>query len=40
MTLSRFLASYPEVEIANYSTPEQIAEAVYEAATDKKDQLR
>jgi len=27
-------------QMATYSTPEQIAEAVYEAATDGKDQLR
>ena len=27
-------------QMANYSTPEQIAEVVYEAATDGKDQLR
>jgi NAD(P)-dependent dehydrogenase (short-subunit alcohol dehydrogenase family) len=27
-------------QIANYSTPEQIANVVYEAATDGKDQLR
>ena len=26
--------------MATYSTPEQIAEVVYEAATDGKDQLR
>jgi hypothetical protein len=26
--------------MANYSTPEQIAEVVYEAVTDGKDQLR
>jgi NAD(P)-dependent dehydrogenase (short-subunit alcohol dehydrogenase family) len=27
-------------QMATYSTPEQIAEVVYEAATDGKDQLR
>ena len=27
-------------QIATYSSPEQIAEVVYEAATDGKDQLR
>ena len=27
-------------QMATYSTPEQIAELVYEAATDGKDQLR
>ena len=27
-------------QMAAYSTPEQIAEVVYEAATDGKDQLR
>jgi short-subunit dehydrogenase len=27
-------------QLATYSTPEQIAEVVYEAATDGKDQLR
>ena len=27
-------------QMATYSTPEQIAEVVYEAATDVKDQLR
>jgi hypothetical protein len=27
-------------QMENYSTPEQIAEVVYEAATDKRDQLR
>jgi hypothetical protein len=26
--------------MASYSTPEQIAEVVYEAATDSKEQLR
>ncbi len=26
--------------MATYSSPEQIAEVVYEAATDEKDQLR
>ena len=27
-------------QMATYSSPEQIAEVVYEAATDRKDQLR
>jgi len=29
-----------QMEMETYSSPEQIAEVVYEAATDEKDQLR
>jgi NAD(P)-dependent dehydrogenase (short-subunit alcohol dehydrogenase family) len=38
--IAKVSEGYSEEKISNYSTPQQIAEVIYEAATDNKDQLR
>jgi len=38
--LAKVNEGYNEEAISNYSTPQQIADVIYEAATDNKDQLR
>jgi NAD(P)-dependent dehydrogenase (short-subunit alcohol dehydrogenase family) len=38
--MAKVSEGYSEEKISNFSTPQQIAEVVYEAATDNKDQLR
>jgi NAD(P)-dependent dehydrogenase (short-subunit alcohol dehydrogenase family) len=39
-TIEKMLANFNEDRMANYSTAEQIAEAIYNAATDSTDHLR
>ena len=38
--MAKVSEGYSEEKISNYSTPQQIAAVIYEAATDNKDQLR
>jgi NAD(P)-dependent dehydrogenase (short-subunit alcohol dehydrogenase family) len=38
--IAKVSEGYSEEKISNYSTPQQVADVIYEAATDKKDQLR
>ena len=38
--MAKVSEGYSEEKISNYSTPQQIADVIYEAATDNNDQLR